>query len=89
MRMGMVASMNLNIYKGNKMTPRKQLINYAISIIKEVATSPKDIEVHYDNNSIYVWFSDDGFNKAMVLYKFKSIKENRLKYLEIIKRTRA
>jgi hypothetical protein len=71
-------------------TPRKQLINYAISIIKEVATSPKDIEVHYDNNSIYVWFLSDYVNgKAMVLYKFKTIKENRLKYLEIIKRIRA
>lgn len=69
-------------------TPRKQLINYAISIIKEVAIGQKDIEVHYDNYSIYVWFSDDGFNKAMVLYKFKTIKENRLKYLEIIKRIR-
>jgi hypothetical protein len=71
------------------MTSRKQLINYAISIIKEVAISPKDIKVEYNNHIIWVVFdsgSDDGF---MSLSKRNSIKENRLKYLEIIKRIRA
>ena len=71
------------------MTPRKQLINYAISIIKEVATSPKDIKVEYNNNIIWIIFdngSDDGF---MSLSKRNSIKENRLKYLEIIKRIKS
>ena len=75
--------------KGNKMTPRKILINYAISIIKEVATSPKDIKVEYNNHIIWVVFdngSDEGF---MYLSKGNSIRENRLKYLEIIKRIRA
>ena len=70
-------------------TPRKILINYAISIIKEVATNPKDIKVEYNNHIIWVVFdngSDDGF---LYLSKGKSIKENRLKYLEIIKRIRA
>jgi hypothetical protein len=71
------------------MTPRKQLIKYAISIIKEVAKSPKDIKVEYTNNIIWVVFdngSDDGF---MYLSKYETIKRNRLKYLEIIKRIRA
>ena len=72
------------------MTPRKILIKYAISIIKEVATSPKHIEVQYENDAVYVWFYyEDVGNKSIVLYKFKSIKENRLKYLEIIKRIKS
>lgn len=68
------------------MTPRKQLIKFAISIIKEVATSPKDIKVEYNNHIIWVVFDnglDDGF---MYLSKSNSIKENRLKFNEIIKR---
>jgi hypothetical protein len=70
-------------------TTKKQLINYAISIIKEVARTQKDIKVEYTNNIIWVVFdngSDDGF---MYLSKGNSIKENRLKYLEIIKRIKA
>lgn len=70
------------------MTPRKQLIKFAISIIKEVAISPKSIKVEYNNHIIWVVFdngSDDGF---MYLSKSNSIKENRLKFNEIIKRIR-
>lgn len=69
------------------MTPRKQLIQFAISIIKEVAISPKDIKVEYNNHMIWVvFYSDsDGF---VFLSQNKSIKENRLKFNEIIKRIR-
>lgn len=70
------------------MTPRKQLIQFAISIIKEVAISPKDIKVEYNNHIIWIIF-DNGENEGfMYLSKYESIKRNRLKFNEIMKRIR-
>lgn len=69
-------------------TTRKQLINYTIALIKEVAISPKDIKVEYNNHIVWIVFdsgSDDGF---MYLSKGNYIKENRLKFNKIIKRIR-
>jgi len=73
-------------------TTKKQLANFAIRIIKEIAKSPKHIAIDYSTNQIAtVWFYKDkngDILKYYHLYGFASIRENIKIYRQIIKETR-
>jgi len=70
-------------------TTRKQLINYAIALIKEVAKSGKNINIQYQNGSVNIWFHHtDNFCECIDLYYFESLKENKQKFREAILKIR-
>ena len=72
-------------------TTKRQLANFAIRIIKEIARSPKYIGLDYATTRISVWFYEDkeGNNlKHFSLYGFISIRENRKVFRQILKEIR-
>jgi len=70
-------------------TTRKQLVNFAIGLVKEVASQNKNISVEYRTNSIVLWFLyDDRFSEHIGLYLFSSLKENKVKFRKAILKIR-
>ena len=72
-------------------TTKRQLANFAIRIIKEIAKSPKYIGIDYSTRqNISVWFyNKDGEGlKHFSLYGFISIRENLKIFRQIIKEIR-
>ena len=72
-------------------TTKMQLANFAIRIIKEIAKSPKFIEIDYrTRQNIYVWFynKDGKVLKHFSLYGFVSIRENLKIFRQIVKEIR-
>ena len=72
-------------------TTKRQLANFAIRIIKEIARSPKYIGIDYSTRqNISVWFynKDGEVLKHFSLYGFISIRENLKIFRQIIKEIR-
>ncbi len=70
-------------------TTRKQLVNFAIGLVKEVASQNKNISVEYRTNSIVLWFFyDDRLSEYIGLYLFSSLKENKVKFRKAILKIR-
>ena len=72
-------------------TTKRQLANFAIRIIKEIARSPKYIGIDYSTRqNISVWFynKDGEVLKHFSLYGFISIRENLKIFRQILKEIR-
>ena len=69
-------------------TTRKQLVNFAIGLVKEVSKQNKNINVQYKNSSIAVWFHCYEKVECIDLYSFVSLKENKAKFKKAILKIR-
>ena len=72
-------------------TTKKQLANFAIRIIGEIAKSPKHITIDYSTRqTVSIWFynKDGKVLKHFSLYGFVSIRENLKIFRQIIKEIR-
>ena len=72
-------------------TTKKQLANFAIRIIREIAKSQKFIGIDYSNRqTVSIWFynKDGEVLKHFSLYGFVSIRENLKIFRQIIKEIR-
>ena len=72
-------------------TTKKQLANFAIRIIRDIAKSPKFIGIDYSTRqSISVWFynKDGEVLKHFTLFGFVSIRENIKIFRQILKEIR-
>ena len=69
-------------------TTRKQLVTFAIRLVKEIATQNKNIKVDYKNNYVNVWFHDDDESELISLYPFYSLKENKQLFKKAILKIR-
>lgn len=69
-------------------TTRKQLISFAIALIKEVAKSGKNIGVDYTNDNLSIWFYNNDISLPIVIYGIDSLKENKKKFRDCILKIR-
>ena len=72
-------------------TTKKQLANFAIRLIRDIAKSPKFIGIDYSTRqTVSVWFynKDSEVLKHFSLYRFASIRENLKIFRQIIKEIR-
>ena len=72
-------------------TTKKQLANFAIRIIRDIAKSQKFIEIDYSTRqTVSVWFynKDSELLKHFTLFGFASIRENLKIFRQIIKEIR-
>lgn len=72
-------------------TTKRQLANFAIRIVREIARSLKNIGIdYYSRQNISVWFynKDSEVLKHFSLYGFTSIRENIKIFRQIIKEVR-
>lgn len=70
-------------------TTRKQLVNFAIGLVKEVASQNKNIKVEYRNKGIDIWFHyNNGDCEYIDICLFSSLKENKVKFKKAILKIR-
>lgn len=72
-------------------TTKRQLANFAIRIIREIAKSPKYIGIDYSTKQVVsVWFysNNNEILKHFTLYGFIAIRENLKIFRQIIKEIR-
>ena len=70
-------------------TTRKQLINFAIGLVKEVSKNNSNVIVEYSNSGVNVWF----FHKEkecerLHLFEHYCLKENKAKFRKAILKIR-
>ena len=71
-------------------TTRKQLVNFAIGLVKEISKqNNKDINVVYQNSSINLWFHyDEKTCECINFYSFDTLTENKAKFKKAILKIR-
>ena len=69
-------------------TTRKQLVNFAIGLVKEVSKQNKNINVQYKNGSINIWFHCYEKIESIDLYSFYTLKQNKAKFKKAILKIR-
>lgn len=70
-------------------TTRKQLIGYAIALIKEIAKTGKHITIDYKNSRINVWFFfKDNEAELISLFNHSLLKVNKQKFKDCILKIR-
>lgn len=70
-------------------TTRKQLVNFAIGLVKEVSKQNKNINVQYKNSGVAVWFHyNETSCECIDLYYFVSLKINKAKFKKAILKIR-
>lgn len=71
-------------------TTRKQLVNFAIGLVKEVSKqNNNDINVVYRNSSINIWFHyDEKSCECIDLFGFDTLIENKAKFKKAILKIR-
>ena len=71
-------------------TTRKQLINFAIGLVKEVASQNRHIEIQYRKDAVIIWFycNNDSLVEGVYLYSCKSLKENKQLFRKAILKIR-
>lgn len=70
-------------------TTRKQLVNFAIGLVKEVSKQNKRISIDYRNSSITIWFYyDEKSCDCMHLFYFDTLRENKNKFKKAILKIR-
>lgn len=70
-------------------TTRKQLVNFAIGLVKEVSKQNKNISIDYRNSSIMIWFYyDEKPCECITLYSFDTLRENKAKFKKAILKIR-
>ncbi|MFA9240539.1 MAG: hypothetical protein ACEQSQ_11730 [Candidatus Paceibacteria bacterium] len=65
-------------------TTKKQFVNFAIGLIKEISNQNKNknIKVEYRVNSIYLWFHyyDEDSCECIRFYSFDTLRENKARF---------
>lgn len=69
-------------------TTRKQLVNFAIGLAREISIQNKNISVEYRDSSIGLWFFKDEETELINFYKHDSLKENKVKFRKAILKIR-
>lgn len=70
-------------------TTRKQLVNFAIELVKEVLKQNSSAQVQYRKGATIVWFYDGGtLKEGIFLYDNQSLKENKDKFKQAILKIR-
>ena len=69
-------------------TTRKQLVNFAIGLVKEVASQNKNIKVEYQNRSIDIWFHSYDKVELISMCLNNSLKENKQLFRKAILKIR-
>lgn len=70
-------------------TTRKQLVNFAIGLVKEVSKQGKNINVEYRNSSVNLWFHyDEKSCECINFYIFDTLTENKAKFKKAILKIR-
>lgn len=70
-------------------TTKKQLVNFAIGLVKEVLKQNSSAQVQYRKGATIVWFYDGGtLKEGIFLYDNQSLKENKDKFKQAILKIR-
>lgn len=70
-------------------TTRKQLINFAIGLVKEVSKNNSNVTVEYSNSSVNVWFFyKEKECERLYLFEHYCLKENKAKFRKAILKIR-
>lgn len=69
-------------------TTRKQLVNFAIGLVKEVASQNKNISFEYRHSNISLWFFKDEETELISFFSHSSLKENKAKFRKAILKIR-
>lgn len=69
-------------------TTRKQLVNFAIGLVKEVSKQNKNISIDYRNSHISLWFFKDEQCELISFFSHSSLKENKAKFKKAILKIR-
>ena len=69
-------------------TTRKQLVNFAIGLVKEISKQNKRISVEYRNSNVSLWFFKDEETELISFFSCHSLKENKDKFKKAILKIR-
>ena len=70
-------------------TTRKQLINFAIGLVKEVSKNNSNVTVDYSNSGVNVWFFyKEKECERLCLFEHYCLKENKAKFRKAILKIR-
>ena len=70
-------------------TTRKQLVNFAIGLVKEISKQNKNINVQYKNSGVMVWFHyNEASCECIHLFGFDTLTKNKSKFKKAILKIR-
>ena len=70
-------------------TTRKQLINFAIGLVKEVSKNNSNVTVDYSNSGVNVWFFyKEKECERLYLFEHSCLEENKAKFRKAILKIR-
>lgn len=70
------------------MTTKKQLVEFATALIKEVSKSDKKVSVDFKNYEIYVWFYYEERAEHIFIYSFLTLRESKQRFKKAILKIR-
>lgn len=73
--------------KGDKemKTTKKQLVNFSIRLIKEIAKQNSNTQITYRNGATCIWFYDgETLKEGVYLYNYDDLKTNKDKFKKAI-----
>ena len=69
-------------------TTKKQLVNFAIGLVKEISKSNKNISIDYKNTHINIWFYKDNIAELISIWSHISLRENKKEFRKAILKIR-
>lgn len=69
-------------------TTRKQIVNFAIGLVKEISKSNKNISIDYKNTHINIWFYKDNIAELVSIWGHLSLRENKKEFRKAILKIR-
>ena len=69
-------------------TTKKQLVNFAIGLVKEISKSNKDISVDCRNTHINIWFYKDNTAELISIWSHISLRKNKQEFKKAILKIR-
>jgi len=69
-------------------TTRRQLVNFAIGLVKEISKSNKNISIDCKNTHINIWFYKEDMAECMTIWSHYSLRENKQAFRKAILKIR-
>lgn len=69
-------------------TTKKQLVNFAIGLVKEISKSNKNISIDCKNTHINIWFYKDNIAELISIWSHISLRKNKQEFKKAILKIR-
>lgn len=69
-------------------TTKKQLVNFAIGLVKEISKSNKNISIDCRNTHIHIWFYKDNDAELISIWSHISLRRNKQEFKKAILKIR-